>query len=423
MTSNLEEGIKGQKILKILFYVFPLVMLSRSGFVNIYLFIFIIYSIYFFYKNKIKINFFFLDYLIFSVLLLLILSTIINFENFRFFFLLKSISYIKFGIFYLLVRNLFYYNIVNFPKIIIITSISTVFLSFDIFIQHIYGQDLFGYKPWHDRYAAIFDDEAIAGGYIQKFSFISISLITIINNFNFLKKILVTLLINILGLGILMSTDRMPLIIFLTQIVILIFLIKNLRLFYLINLIILLSLIFLLIQNNKIINERYEFLSIINNLTINKKIEVEKNKNINSIAKEFINSTEYSKIFYTGYYIWKINPILGTGVKSFNLSCSQAAKTNNQLLCAPHAHNLYLEILVNIGIIGIIILIIYIFNILKESKKILFRENNSIYLYLLIIFIAELLPFRSYGSIFTTVNGTMFWYLLALTSIIKFKKY
>ena len=255
MTSNLEEGIKRQKILKILFYIFPLVMLSRSGFVNIYLFIFIIYSIYFFYKNKIKINFFFLDYLIFLILLLLILSTIINFENLGFFFLLKSISYIRFGLFYLLVRNLFYYNIVNFPKIIIITSISTVFLCFDIFIQHIYGEDLFGYKPWHDRYAAIFDDEAIAGSYIQKFSFISISLIIIINNFNFSKKILITLLINILGLGILMSTDRMPLIIFLTQIVILIFLIKNLRLFYLINLIILLSLIFLLIQNNKIINK------------------------------------------------------------------------------------------------------------------------------------------------------------------------
>jgi biotin-[acetyl-CoA-carboxylase] ligase BirA-like protein len=114
--------------------------------------------------------------------------------------------------------------------------------------------------------------------------------------------------------------------------------------------------------------------------------------------------------------------IIGTGVKSFNISCSEASTANNKLLCSPHAHNLYLEILINTGIFGILIFIIYIFNMLKDVKSILSKHNNTIYLYLLIIFIAELFPFRSYGSIFQTVNGSMFWYLLALTSVIKFRE-
>jgi O-antigen ligase len=136
----------------------------------------------------------------------------------------------------------------------------------------------------------------------------------------------------------------------------------------------------------------------------------------NSIFKD-----DYFKIFYSSYEVWKINPIIGTGIKSFNLSCTEAYKTNHKLLCAPHTHNIYLEILVNTGITGALILATYIFYFLKDFKNILINKNNSIYLYLLIIFICELFPFRSYGSVFQTVNGSMFWYLLALTSTINFK--
>jgi hypothetical protein len=137
----------------------------------------------------------------------------------------------------------------------------------------------------------------------------------------------------------------------------------------------------------------------------------------NSILKN-----DYFKIFYSGYEVWKINPIIGTGVKSFNLSCSEAYKTNNNLLCAPHAHNIYLELLVNTGIVGTLIFVTYIFYYLKWIKNILINKNNSIYLYLLIIFICELFPLRSYGSIFQTVNGSMFWVIVSLMSSIKWIK-
>ena len=328
---------------------------------------------------------------------------------------------------YLIIRNLFYHKIINFIPIIIITCIATIFLSFDIFIQHIYGQDLFGYKPWYDRYAGIFNDEAIAGSYLQKFAFISIPVILLIKKLNLFKIILITLIINILGLGILMSTDRVPFIIYLVGITILIIISKKFKILYLINLLLILSLSFLIIQNNSIINKRYLFINSVKSTIYNypKQISnffsLQKNNdgkviNVNnSIFKD-----DYFKIFYSGYEVWRINPIIGTGVKSFNLSCSEAYKTNNRLLCAPHAHNIYLELLVNTGVTGILIFLTYIFYFLRDFKNILINKNNSISLYLLIIFICELFPLRSYGSIFQTVNGSMFWYLLALTSTINF---
>jgi hypothetical protein len=52
------------------------------------------------------------------------------------------------------------------------------------------------------------------------------------------------------------------------------------------------------------------------------------------------------------------------------------------------------------------------------------EEKRLLTIFFLTILISELIPFRSYGSIFQTVNGTIFWFLLALASSkISTKKY
>jgi len=427
MLNNLKNNFNKRSLVKILFYIYPIVMLRPSGYITVYVTILTIYSFYFFYKNKIKINFFFLDYLIFAILILSILSTLINVEKSGYFLVIKSILNIRFGLLYLIIRNLFYHKIINFIPIIVVTCIATIFLSFDIFIQHIYGQDLFGYKPWYDRYAGIFNDEAIAGSYLQKFAFISIPVILLIKKLNLFKIILITLIINVLGLGILMSTDRVPFIVYLFGMVILIIISKKFKILYLINLLLILSLSLLIIQNNSIINKRYQFINSVKSTIYNYSKQISNFSNLQKNKDEEVTNVnnsilkdDYFKIFYSAYEVWKINPFIGTGVKSFNLSCSEAYKTNNNLLCAPHAHNIYFELLVNTGIVGTLIFVTYILHYLKGFKNILINKNNSIFLYLLTIFICELFPLRSYGSIFHTVNGSMFWYLLALTSTINF---
>lgn len=323
---------------------------------------------------------------------------------------------------YLAIRNLFYYKVLNFKIILIVTCLSTTFLSIDIFVQHIYKKDIFGFEPWHGRYAGLFIDEAIAGSYIQKFSFISILTVFVLNISTIQKKLLINIIVIVLGLGILMSTDRAPFIVYLFQVIILIILSAKFRSIYLISFILLCVISILIFKNNSVIKDRYLFLN--NLVNFDQEIYTDPNSKLNDKVEinynhQFLNKKifqdDYFKIFYSGYVVWKENPILGTGNKSFNKSCSKLLEMNKDILCAPHTHNLYLEILVNIGGIGFFLFLSFVFSIFFTIKK-NFSYNPKIYLFIIIILIAELLPLRSYGSIFTTVNGSIFWYLLALAS-------
>jgi hypothetical protein len=62
-------------------------------------------------------------------------------------------------------------KIVNLKLLSIITLISSLLLSFDIFLQHLIGHDIFSFKPFEGRYNGFFEHEAIAGSYIQKHLF------------------------------------------------------------------------------------------------------------------------------------------------------------------------------------------------------------------------------------------------------------
>ena len=66
--------------------------------------------------------------------------------------------------------------------------------------------------------------------------------------------------------------------------------------------------------------------------------------------------------------IFQNNPIFGSGVKSFRYQCSKfevKSKSNDQR-CSTHTHNLFLEIISETGIIGILIFITFLFIFLKS---------------------------------------------------------
>ena len=85
-----------------------------------------------------------------------------------------------------------------------------------------------------------------------------------------------------------------------------------------------------------------------------------------------------------------------------------------------------LGILVNTGVFGFFIFSLFIYKILVENLKIIFiqisRNQKNLLIFSLILIVSELFPFRSYGSIFQTVNGSMFWYLISLASALSFVK-
>ena len=415
--------------IKVLFYLFPFFMLLESAFITFYLTIFTISILFFYYLKKIEIKFDNIDYLIIIFFLLKFIATLLNINILGNFLFIKSILDFRFVIFFVVIRKLIFYKLINLRILFLVALSCTIFLSLDIIYQHINGKDLFGNPPFDGRYNGTFGHEAIAGSYIQKNFLISLSAIFLLITSNQNKFLLLFLINIILGLGIILSLDRMPFLIYLFTIFLLAVFLKNYGKFFIFNLIII-SLIFIfLFDNYKIINDRYY--SLLNEFNLSKFKEVlisetDKISQNHEIKKNdgnyFIG--DYSKIYKTVYYLWLKNPVIGSGTKSFGKMCEKLAISKNEIACSTHPHNLYLEIIVIQGTLGLFVFIILFTVILLDFKKRFYLEkknNNIINILFLIILISELWPLRSHGSIFHTVNGSIFWFILALTSSRKFK--
>ena len=79
------------------------------------------------------------------------------------------------------------------------------------------------------------------------------------------------------------------------------------------------------------------------------------NKELELFEKDpqlFIPNT-YFKELYSGVATWRQNKVIGGGLDSFYSNC---VKSIND--CSSHPHNYYLEILSEIGVIGLIIFLL-----------------------------------------------------------------
>jgi len=421
------------QVLEVLFYLFPLIMLMSSGYITFYISILTIYSLYVFFYKKIKINFILLDYLIFLFFIISIIASLINIKVIGNFIFFKSIFDLRFALFFFVIRNLINSRFINIKFFFISSLICSIFLSLNIFSQHIIGFDAFGHEPFDGRYNGLFESEAIAGSYIQKFFLVSILSILLLKIKKKTKFILTIIATNILGLGVLLSLDRMPFIIYLFSIIVLIALLKNFRLKFLISLILIIFIFQFSFNNYQPVKNRYmslsnEFqLAKIKNIFsfYNKKEELSAKINEN---EDYNLSGDYLKIYVAAYKVFMENFFIGSGVKSFGFECNKLKENNKKnITCSTHPHNIYMEILVNQGIIGILIFIIFLFSLIKNNYlEELFSKNSSeeklLIVFFFTILISELLPFRSYGSIFQTVNGSIFWFFLALISSKPFMK-
>ena len=85
------------------------------------------------------------------------------------------------------------------------------------------------------------------------------------------------------------------------------------------------------------------------------------------------------------------------------------------IVCANHAHNYYLELLSEAGIIGASLVVIFFFILLKDSLFFLKKHNRqinsevSLLAPIIILFFLEIWPIKSTGSFFTTWGATFFW--------------
>jgi O-antigen ligase len=127
--------------------------------------------------------------------------------------------------------------------------------------------------------------------------------------------------------------------------------------------------------------------------------------------------------------MWKERPLTGFGLKSLRFKCWDMLKKDNIerntkrpqiIVCANHAHNYYLELLSEAGIIGTSLLVIFFLILLKDSFYYLKRHHQQInsgvnlLVPVIILFFLEIWPIKSTGSFFTTWGATFFWLNIGL---------
>ena len=411
-------------ILNILFSLIPLSYIIGNFAINLNIFLLIVFSLIVHNKKIFKTKLLLIDKIILCFFVFALFSAIINTielssSDHDYSILIKSILFFRYLLLYFILRFLVENNIINFKWFFISSLICTLFVSLDIFYQFTFSKDIFGLEPLHpSKLSGPFGNELIAGGYIHKFSLFSIFVLPF---FKF-KKTYLSIVLSIIFLiymtAIILSGNRMPLVLFLLSIFLILLFENKTRKYIPLSLIAVSSVLFVIYKNNSIVKDSFDSF-IVNSSSMINIFVVENITKSSKIPEKRI--PVYYQEMKTFYGTWMMNKYIGGGIKSFRHNCPKRKilSHNERTTCNTHPHNYYLEILTDIGLIGMIIscliFILTIYNSLIKNYFLKTRKSiNIISVPFIFIFISEIFPIRTSGSFFTTSTATFIFIMIAV---------
>ena len=472
------QKINDIKVVEILFYLFPLSFILGNLIINLHLLIFIVFSFFLINKKGLSTRYEYYYWILISFFLYFFLVTTFQFHYPEFINekikdwpfesqpIFKSFIFVRFIILIFIVDTLFFNKILNLKKLFLFSLLCTSFVSFDIILQYFTGTDLFGYKTHKTWNSGPFGDEFIAGGYLQKFSFLSFFYFFTNNNQNRNDKLIIILIIVSHLTALLFAGNKMSFLLSIFGCVLLVLFVKNIRIIMSLSLICFFAVFLILIQNDSKLKSRY--VSVLNEINIlnvfdfsNKTNSKEKGEKKIKVTHEWqgkktewsegiwkknwegiilLRTSGYNRIFRTAIAVWKENPIFGSGLKSFRILCweigpkykhlepkahkventTSAAAKFSIFSCSTHPHNYYLELLSESGLIGTLLMIVFFLILLSKSfyhLKQYNRNTNSELIFLIpfiVVIFIDIWPLRSSGSFFTSGNATFFWLSVAI---------
>ena len=409
--------------LSFLIALFPISFIAGNLIINLITVLLILSTFFFYKKEPLKIEFYLLDKIILFFFLIVLLSGIVSAIGWYlddswkspFKTILRSTLFLRYFLLYIVLRFLIENKIVNLKIFFITCAISTLFVSLDIFYQYKFGQDIFGFETvWERKLSGPFGDELIAGGFIQRFSLFSFFILPIFFSEKSKKfsKYLIPILFIIFFTAIILSGNRMPLLLFVFSIFLILILTKQTRKYFF-PFIIIFSVIFSIVftLNSEVKTNFSNLHKQISKITM---IMLDKDLGGERIPP-------YFKEFSSFYETWKLNKLIGGGIKTFRYYCHLRANIdkNSDFICNMHPHNYYLEILTETGLIGFLIcmsffsIILYI-SFFKKYFSVSSLQNNIIVVPFMFLFLMEIFPLRSSGSFFTTLNTTYIFLIIGI---------
>ena len=333
-------------------------------------------------------------YLIVIWLYLLINYTAANNPEFSF---SRSIFFFRYILLILAISHVF--KNIKYQKIIFtIWSTIIVVITFDIFYEFFFKKNILGnISPDHTRIVSFMKDELRSGGLVLGFFLFVINFwntYLIKEKKSFLIKTTIYFTEILIFTGIFLTGERAN---SLKALLCCAFILFFIRLKNKLILTILLLLIPVIIfYSSKNINDRYT--AYINLLDHNK----------------FIYNTEHGAHYDAALSIFAKYPILGVGNKNFRIECAKDVYSNPKFIkttgrCSTHPHQIYFEILAELGLIGFFLIFGFIFINIYKAIKIYLVSKNLILLSSISFLFSSLVPLIPSGSFFSSFNATIIW--------------
>lgn len=285
-----------------------------------------------------------------------------------------------------------------------------VILSVDSFIQFIFGKNLLMMVPKEThRITSFFGEESILGSFILRILPFTILYYFLLKSYK--KNIYLIGVIYLFGLiAIFLSGEKASILLSFLMTFCFFILLKSLisKKMLVTGLMSFLIFTTLVITLNKDIRYRLfqETYDDIFNFKkgVNREFEVFNLRKKNFTDNYYIFSGYHNTLILTSLEMYKSNKIFGVGPRAYRHLCDDPRFNINKFSCTSHPHNFYIQVLGELGLVGLIFIsLIYIYFCFK-FMFILFIQNKSKKEYILgsiyIFFIVNYWPFIPTGNFY-----------------------
>jgi O-antigen ligase len=275
----------------------------------------------------------------------------------------------------------------------------------DLYIQFFFGENMLGFKsPWDERLSGFFNQELkvahlLIGFFLPAFSFF----------FQKKENLFLYIALILYFLILILTNERANIIRGILVILIFLIMIPNfqikIKVFFAT---LIMSTFVLMVLSVQPIKNRF-----VNEISA---------MNTNNSIQNYIILSNYGPHYLTSIEVFKENKLLGTGIKTFRKSCHNVSidkyyPENVNLAksgCSTHPHQIYFEILSDLGLIGLIIFISFFGYLTIRIFKNYLLTKNLLLLSCGGFFVINLIPFLPTGSFFTSFGSTIFFINISL---------
>ncbi len=390
------------------------------------------------YKEIINISFFKISIIFWLSLIFISIFSYNKSSSFQ-----DSIIFIRFLLIPIFCYFVFFKNTKIVERCLLIIFVLVIFVCIDTLYQFLnytsregFGGDLFGFKSdWYGRLTGPFGDELIPASYVSKMGLLGFAFILSIKKYEKMT-VLHSIYLSSILLVTYVSGERMALATFGLGLLLLLIFLTEYRKSIFLSIFIGIILIYLTTYLHPVYND----FKIIESTQYHQGQKIEKffqcENDIGKICSKIINiqpnfleviknfgSSAYGEIYSLSFRMFLDNPITGIGINNFKFLCNYNELYKNMMVnyeCASHPHNIYIQWLVEGGLIVFFLFILY----LSFLVNFIFSNtgDKKYKIISLIIILIMFWPIMSTGSLVKNWFGVTTFFIIGLCMCLsKFK--